>query len=385
MTRTRAVTAGSPKRAERKGVDTGLQSILDAQIVVCTGAGGVGKTTISAAIALEAALRGRKTIVVTIDPAKRLANTLGLKELSNTPRRVSPAQFRRAGIDPGPLDAMMLDTRRTFDDLVHRYARDRERAERILSNRFYHAVAGTLSGTHEYMAMEKLYELDLEGTYDLIVIDTPPTRNALDFLEAPKHVTSFLEGKLLKWFLIPAIGGGKGLFRAVNFAAVQFLRIVTRIVGAEILKESAEFAANFEGMYDGFKERAQAVYDLLREPTSAFVVVTAPSEQAVEEALFFALTLNSYRLPFRGLVVNRIHPRFNEGFEIAASGATGAPLVDRLIQIDGDLEQMVRREDRSLRRLARQIPEDRWVRIPYLTGEVVDLRALHGIGSIMFV
>ena len=361
-----------------------IEAILGSRIVVCAGSGGVGKTTVSAAIALEAARRGRKTIVVTIDPAKRLANALGLRQLSNEPRRIPTRKFHDAGLEPAPLYAMMLDTKRTFDELVIRYAKVPAQAERILGNRLYQAFSGAMSGTHEYMAMEKLYELDLEGAYDLIVIDTPPTRNAMDFLEAPKHLTSFFEGKLLKWFLIPAIGGGKGLFRAVNFAAVQFLKVVTRVVGAEVLKDTAEFAANFEGMYDGFKERAQAVYDLLRQPATAFVVVTTPHEQAVEEALFFATTLNRHRLPFGGLVVNRIHPEFDLGLPDDSGAPTGSPMVDRLVQLAGEFEQGRKREDQSLRRLEWEVPQERWTRIPYLSGEVADLGSLVRVAACMF-
>ncbi|MGH2810768.1 MAG: ArsA family ATPase, partial [Actinomycetota bacterium] len=166
--------------------------------MVCTGSGGTGKTSISAAIALEAAVRGKKTIVLTIDPARRLANALGLKKLSSRPVKVPAAQFRKAGLEPVFLQAMMLDTKTTFDDLVQKIARDPGRAEAIIGNRFYRAITGALSGTHEYMAMEALYELDSQDRYDLIVIDTPPTPNALDFLEAPQRMTSFLEGRLLK-------------------------------------------------------------------------------------------------------------------------------------------------------------------------------------------
>jgi anion-transporting ArsA/GET3 family ATPase len=358
-----------------------LDEILESRIVVCTGAGGVGKTTISAAIALEASGRGLKTLVVTIDPAKRLANSLGLKRLSNKPKRISAKHFEASDLKPSPLDAMMLDTKRTFDELVHRYATDKAKAERIIRNRFYQAISGALSGTHEYMAMEKLYELHSEGIYDLIVIDTPPTRNALDFLEAPKRLTSFLEDRLLKWFLLPAIGGGKGIFRAVNFGAVAFLRVVRRVVGPEVMKDVADFLANFEGMYEGFKERAQAVFELLRQESSAFVVVTSPTEQAVDEAVFFASTLNSYGLPFKGLVVNRVHPRFNG----AVIEPTGDLLVDQLIKIREDLERIGRREDASLKRLKAEIPQHRWARVPYLTREVVDLAALSQVASHIFL
>lgn len=358
-----------------------LNGVLEQQIVVCAGSGGVGKTTISAAIGLEAARRGRKTLVITIDPAKRLANSLGLKKLSNKPKRISSKLFENAGLEPAPLDAMMLDTKTTFDELIYKHARTPQRAEAIVNNRFYQALSGALSGTHEYMAMEKLYELATEAKYDLIVIDTPPTRNALDFLDAPKRMTGFLEGRLLKWFLLPAIGGGKGLLRAVNFAAASFLRIVRRIIGAQLLKDTADFLANFEGMYEGFKERAQAVYELLRKDTTAFVVVTSPTEQSVDEALFFATTLNSYSLPFGGVVVNRVHPRFDVGL----NEPTGSALVDRLIAIAQEFGQVCRREERSLERLRAECPQEAWARVPYLTTEVADLPALTQVAAAIFV
>jgi anion-transporting ArsA/GET3 family ATPase len=358
-----------------------LKHILDSRIVVCAGSGGVGKTTVSAAIALEAASRGRKTIVVTIDPAKRLANSLGLAKLSNEPKRIRPKQFRDCGLKPAPLDAMMLDTKTTFDQLVFKYAKDPRRAERIVANRFYQSIAGALSGTHEYMAMEKLYELSQEDSYDLIVIDTPPTRNALDFIEAPKRMTSFLEGRLLKWFLLPAVGGGKGLFRAVNFAATSFLKVVQRIIGAQVLKDTAEFFANFEGMYEGFKERAQAVFELLQQPGAAFIIVTAPAEQSVEEALYFATTLNSYRLPFGGLVVNRVHPTFDLG----GFKPGGDPLAGRLAELAAQFDAVGRREERSLRRLKTEISEQKWARIPYLNHSVDDLAALRELAGHIFL
>lgn len=362
-------------------MSTRLDSILDQQIIVCAGSGGVGKTTISAAIALQAARRGRKTIVVTIDPAKRLANSLGLKQLSSRPRRISPEHFESAGLDPAPLDAMMLDTKSTFDELVFRYARDRRRAERIIGNRFYQAISGALSGTNEYMAMEKLYELSTARDYELIVIDTPPTRNALDFLDAPKRMTSFLEGRLLKWFLLPAIGGGKGIFRVVNFAASAFLKIVTRVIGAEILKDTADFFANFEGMYEGFKERAQAVFELLRKDSTTFVVVTSPTEQAVDEALFFASALNSHQLAFGGVVVNRVHPKF----ELNEPSPAGSPLIDRLGAIAEGFARVGRREDRSLERLEKECPDQAWARVPYLTHDVADLGGLAQVAGTIFL
>lgn len=357
-----------------------LSELLESRIIVCTGSGGVGKTTISAAIGLEAATRGIKTIVVTIDPAKRLANSLGLAKLSNTPKRVHAGKFKAAGMKSAPLEAMMLDTKTTFDELVYRNARDENTAKRIIDNRFYQSISGALSGTHEYMAMEKLYELDSEGGYDLIVIDTPPARNALDFLDAPKRLTSFLEDRMLKWFLLPAISGGRGVFRVVNFAAVTFLKAVQVIVGAQLLKDTAEFLANFEGMYEGFKERAQSVFELLRQESTAFVVVTAPTSISVNEALFFASTLNDYGLPFKGLIVNRIHPRFETN-----GGDVGEPVVDLVRSLAAEFRQVSAREERSLERLRGEISEHQWARIPYLNEEVVDLAALKKVASHIFI
>jgi anion-transporting ArsA/GET3 family ATPase len=357
-----------------------LNELLESRIIVCTGSGGVGKTTISASIGLEAATRGLKTIVVTIDPAKRLANSLGLAKLSNTPKRIHASKFKAAGMKSAPLEAMMLDTKTTFDELIYRNARDEQRAERIINNRFYQAISGALSGTHEYMAMEKLYELDSDGKYDLIVIDTPPARNALDFLEAPKRLTSFLEDRMLKWFLLPAISGGRGVFRVVNFAAVTFLKVVQRIVGAQLLKDTAEFLANFEGMYEGFKERAQSVFELLRQESTAFIVVTAPTSISVNEALFFASTLNDYGLPFKGLIVNRIHPWFETN-----GGDVGEPVVDLVRSLAAEFRQVSAREERSLERLRGKISENQWARIPYLNEEVVDLAALRKVASFIFI
>lgn len=357
-----------------------LERVLEAEVVVCAGSGGVGKTSISAAIALAGAMRGRKSIVVTIDPAKRLADALGIEGLSNSPTRIPAHHFEAIGLEPLSLDAMMLDTKTTFDELILRYAKDAKRAKRILDNRFYQAISGALSGTNEYMAMEKLYELAMEGNYDLIVVDTPPTRNALDFLEAPKRMTSFLEGRLLRWFLLPAIGGGKGLLKIANFAAVQFLRVVKRIIGAQVLADTADFFANFEGMYEGFKERAQVVYELLRQPTTSFVVITSPTSASVDEALFFARTLNSYGLPFGGLIVNRVHPCFNTPQDLT----TGDDLIDALLEVSKDLRTVADAEESILERLEGEIASHLWARIPYLTEEVASLGALRDIGVIVF-
>lgn len=356
------------------------------EVIVCAGAGGVGKTTIAASLALRAALDGKKAAVVTIDPARRLASSLGLKELSNKPSRVPKAKFEKAGLEPrGELWAMMLDTKTTFDEVVMRYAPTQEQARRIINNRFYKNISGTLSGTQEYMAMEKLYELHGSGEYDLIVIDTPPTRNALDFLDAPKRLIDFFESRVLRWFLIPYMKAGGGLFKVANVAATTFLRLVKRIVGAEVLEDTAEFFGNLEGMYDGFKQRARDVATLLQSNATSFVVVTSPAEDSVREAVFFAERLNDTRLPFGAVVVNRVHPRY-EDFEARPRdlsrlerGGDRAQLLAKLLTNAAAFRDIAGFEDENLTVLARRVPRHRWVRVPYLEREAVDIAGIFAI------
>jgi anion-transporting ArsA/GET3 family ATPase len=359
------------------------------RIIVCAGSGGVGKTTIAAAIALRAALVGKKTAVLTIDPARRLASSLGLKDLSNVPKKVNKRKFTAAGLSPsGELHAMMLDTKTTFDEVVLQYAPTREQAERIIANRFYRNISGTLSGTQEYMAMEKLYELHIGGRYDLIVIDTPPTRNALDFLDSPRRLTDFFESRMLRWFLIPYMKAGGGIMRVANVAATTFLRLVKRIVGSEVLEDTADFFGNLEGMYDGFKERAQAVAGLLRSEVTSFVVITSPGSESVAEATFFGARLNESGLPFGALVVNRVHPKFGEGIETRArqlakleKGGEEALLLAALLSIESEFMRVVELEERNLDALARKIPRHRWIRVPYLEQEAVDFPGLLAISD----
>ena len=362
------------------------------QVIVCAGAGGVGKTTTAAAIALRAAIDGKKAAVLTIDPAKRLASSLGLKELSNDPVKVSLRKFTAAGLKPkGELYAMMLDTKTTFDKVVTQYAPSPEQAERIINNRFYKNISGTLSGTQEYMAMEKLYELHADGGFDLIVIDTPPTRNALDFLDAPRRMTDFFESRVLRWFLIPYMKAGGGVFRVANVAATAFLRIVTKIVGAEVLQDTAEFFGNLEGMYEGFKQRARDVAALLKSDVTSFVVVTSPAADSVSEATFFASRLNESGLPFGALVVNRVHPEIGDEVDVKArqihrleTGDDTARLLAKLLDNHTAFMRVVHLEEKNLAALARKIPRHRWARVPYLEREAVDFPGLVAISEQLF-
>jgi anion-transporting ArsA/GET3 family ATPase len=362
------------------------------QIIVCAGSGGVGKTTTAAAIALRAAIEGKKAVVLTIDPARRLASSLGLKELHNSPTKVNKRKFDGAGVKAdGELHAMMLDTKTTFDEVVLRYAPSPQQADRILDNRFYRNISGTLSGTQEYMAMEKLYELHSEGHYDLIVMDTPPTRNALEFLDAPRRLTSFFESRVLRWFLLPYARAGGGLMRVANVAATTFLKVLKRIVGGPVLKDTAEFFGNLEGMYDGFKSRARAVSALLQSDVTAFVVVTSPAEESVTEATYFASRLNDARLPFGALVVNRVHPRFGDGVQSRPRQRSrlksldeDARLLAKLLDNEIDFMRVVQLEERNLKALARKIPRHRWVRVPYLEQEAVDFPGLLAMADRLF-
>jgi anion-transporting ArsA/GET3 family ATPase len=349
--RTPAAAAGRPARgtsapAAVAGATSPLAELArSARIIVCCGSGGVGKTSTAAAVALWAAQSGRRTCVLTIDPARRLAQALGLDLLSNAPRPVRAKGLPARG--PGSLDAMMLDMRRTFDEVIERYARDTEQADRILANRFYQRLSSTLAGTQEYMAMEKLYELHESQRYDLLVVDTPPTRSALDFLDAPDNLN-------------------------------------------ELLAEVGEFFAAFEGMYDGFKARAGLVYDQLKHPSTAFVVVATPEGAALREAAYFAGRLAADRMPLGALVVNRIHqarpvPEVPAAARrrLAADGADGRLLAD-LLELHDGLETLAEAEQRRVRELLASVPNLGVVQVPLLADDVHDLAGLRRLGDYLF-
>lgn len=287
-----------------------LEELIEThRILVCVGSGGVGKTTTSAAIALRAAAAGRKVCVLTIDPAKRLANSMGLEKLGNRETRISDERIRTAGLgrSKGELWAMMLDTKRTWDDLVERFAKSPEQKERILANRYYQQISGALAGSQEFMAMEKLYELHESGKYDLLVLDTPPTRNALDFLDAPKKMMGFMDESVLKLFLDPGLRAGKLGLGLLKRSGAWMFKVLEKVTGFQVLADLSEFIASFGGMYGGFRERAQRVEELLREDGSAFLLVTSPSPSTVDEAIYFYEKIRDWKIPFGGFVVNRVH------------------------------------------------------------------------------
>jgi len=276
------------------------------------GSGGVGKTTTAATLGIGAARAGRRTLVLTIDPAKRLANSLGLEGLGHDPREVPRERLAEAGMplpEAGALFAMMLDQKRAFDELVERHAKDPATRDRIFANPIYRQVSSTLAGSHEYAAMSKLYEIQAEGGYDLIVLDTPPTANALDFLDAPERLSAAIDSPAIEWLTKPYLEAGKFSVKAVGMGAAFVLGRLARFVGSDFLEEMAKFFVEFSQILGGFRERAQRIYDVLRRPDVAFVLVSSAESMSVDEALYFHDRLVAGQLPLGGFVANRVHPR----------------------------------------------------------------------------
>ncbi|MEV6123758.1 ArsA-related P-loop ATPase [Streptomyces sp. NPDC052077] len=300
------------------------------RIVVCCGSGGVGKTTTAAALGLRAAERGRKVVVLTIDPARRLAQSMGIDSLDNTPRRVK-------GVDDaagGELHAMMLDMKRTFDEIVEAHA-DPDRAAAILGNPFYQSLSAGFAGTQEYMAMEKLGQLRATDDWDLIVVDTPPSRSALDFLDAPKRLGSFLDGKLIRVLLAPAKVGGRAGMKFLNVGMSMMTGALGKLLGGPLLKDVQTFVAAMDSMFGGFRTRADATYKLLQAPGTAFLVVAAPERDALREAAYFVERLAEERMPLAGLVLNRVHGSGADGLSAERATAAAENLEDARI-VDQD-------------------------------------------------
>ena len=375
---TGAESTGGP---QRPGPETGPETrpetlaelVAQRSVVVCCGSGGVGKTTVSATFALAAARAGRRSCVVTVDPARRLADALGVESLPNTPSEVQ-------GDWPGHLHALMLDSKGTFDDLVQRYARTPEQAEAILANRLYQNLAGALSGTQEYMAMEKLYELVNSGEFDIVVVDTPPTRNALDLLDAPRRLTRFLENRLFRALLVPT----RMSLRAVGVATQALLRTISKVAGAEIVQDAVGFFQAFEGMEDGFRSRASAVHDLLADPATAYVLVTSARPDAVTEAGFFAEKLAERDVAVAALVVNRIAPSFGDGGGGGGQAADGAPELGALEANLAALNALATREEGAFAGLAAQVAPAPVGRIPLFGQDVHELLGLQRAADQLF-
>jgi anion-transporting ArsA/GET3 family ATPase len=370
----------------------GVEQILRGKSVgICAGSGGVGKTTTSAAIALGMAARGKKVAVLTIDPAKRLADSLGLEELGNVERQVDPALFADAGIandndppNPGELWAMQLDAKATFDDVVAKHAPDEETRDRILENRIYKQISNALAGSQEYMAMEKLYELHAEDRYDLLVLDTPPSRNALDFLEAPKRLTQFIEGRSLQIFMRPTGIGMKVFGRGTSLG----LSVLKRITGVDLLQDISEFFQAFSSMVGGFRERARRVNELLADERTSFLVVCGPQGEPISEAVYFHRKLVEAKLPFGGVIVNKVHYGCDAGDgelrgDLAA--ALGDPDLARRVEENfRDYQALAARDAENIARLVREMRARRVIRVPYLEEDVHDLVGLAEINRYLF-
>jgi anion-transporting ArsA/GET3 family ATPase len=378
--------ARTPARpaAERQAPPMDLAALIedaDTRILVCCGSGGVGKTTTSAALALAAAEAGRRVVVLTIDPARRLAQSLGLEELDNEPRKVEIP-----GI-PGELHAMMLDMKRTFDDIVVSHSTP-ERAEQILANPFYQTLSSSFSGTQEYMAMEKLGQLRASDTWDLIIVDTPPSRSALDFLDAPNRMSRFLDGTMIRLLTAPARAGGRAGFKFASAGLMFFSRIISKVLGGQLLRDISAFVSALDTMFGGFRERATATYELLRRPGTWFVVVATPEPDALREASYFVDRLSSEGMPLAGLVLNRTHPpastrlsatRAETAAEAAAETGNGDPavaLAAGALRVHAERMTLAAREQRLADRFTSAHPEVAMRAVPAAAGDVHDLDGL---------
>ena len=385
-----ATTPGMPAPTAALDIDA-LLTDPETHILVCCGSGGVGKTTTSAALALRAAELGRKVVVLTIDPARRLAQSMGIEQLDNTPRPVPGIGSDSAST--GSLDAMMLDMKRTFDEVVEAQATP-EKAKAILENPFYIALSSSFAGTQEYMAMEKLGQLHRDaraaGTYDLIVVDTPPSRSALDFLDAPERLSSFLDGRFIRLLLAPAKGPAKVM--GAGFSLV--VNALTKIIGAQVLTDLKMFVTAFDTLFGGFRQRAQQTYALLQDRGTAFLVVAAPEPDALREAAYFVERLTGDRMPLAGLVVNRASPLATGGLSADAAMAAAEKLRDGdvdagdeltagLLRLHADRVRIIERERALRSRFATAHPGVATAVVPALAGDVHDLDGLRRIGQLL--
>jgi anion-transporting ArsA/GET3 family ATPase len=350
------------------------------RIIVCCGAGGVGKTTTSAALAVAAAEAGRTVVVLTIDPARRLAQSLGLVELDNEPRQVHIPGGPATGAD-GELHAMMLDMKRTFDDVVVAHSTP-ERAEQILANPFYQALSSSFAGTQEYMAMEKLGQLRASEQWDLIIVDTPPSRSALDFLDAPNRMSRFLDGTMIRLLTAPSRTG----LKFVSAGFMVFSRIISKVLGGQLLRDISAFVAALDTMFGGFRERATATYELLRRPGTSFVVVATPEPDALREASYFVDRLSTEGMPLAGLVLNRTHPPATTALsatradgaaeEVLETGVDGAELAAAALQVHAERMTQAGREQHMADRFTSAHPEVPVRAVPAAAGDVHDLDGL---------
>jgi anion-transporting ArsA/GET3 family ATPase len=343
------------------------------EVCICAGSGGVGKTTTSAAIALGMAARGKKVAVLTIDPARRLANSLGLPELGNEERRVE------VEVD-GELWAMMLDAKRTWDELIEWHAPDERARDAVLGNRVYQELSNAVAGSQEYMAMEKLHELHQEGRYDLLVLDTPPTRNALDFLDAPRRLAEFIDSRSVQLFTAPGRLGLKVLGRGTGVA----FSVMKRATGVDLLEDVGEFFRAFGDMTDGIRERAALVGSLLADSRTAFVLVTSPGRDAVEEATYFHHRLMDAGLPFAGVVANRVHSAGAPSDSAELVELLGEALARKVQRTYEEERRLAQRDSENLAELRRRLGRKPMIEVPHLHDDVHDLDGLRQMDEYLF-
>jgi anion-transporting ArsA/GET3 family ATPase len=360
------------------------QRLKGKRVVICAGSGGVGKTTTAAALAMGLAAGGAKVAVVTIDPAKRLADSLGLKDLDNEPRLVDPARFAGHGIEMrGELWAMMLDAKRTFDELIGRLAPDDRSRDEVLANRIYQELSSAVAGSQEFTAIAKLYELDREGGFDAIVLDTPPSRNALDFLDAPDRLTGFFEGRALRVLLAPT-----GIAaRVVGRGTSVVFSVLKRVTGVDLLQDLSVFFRSLGGLIDGFKERTKGVKELLADPATTFLVVTSPEREPVEEAIYFRGKLREAKLPFGGLIVNRVQPFGTEPADekaLARDLGGDAKLAAKVVKTWDEARVLAGRDQASIARLKEKTGDSDPVLVPLLEGDVHDVDGLVAVHRHLF-
>jgi anion-transporting ArsA/GET3 family ATPase len=390
-----------PKGPPRLDIDR-LIDDRRTRVIVCCGSGGVGKTTTAAALGLRAAERGRHVVVLTVDPARRLAQSMGLTTLDNTPRpvplpdRAGAGHGEKAqghnGTPDGSLHAMMLDMKRTFDEIVEAHA-DPDRAAQILANPFYQSLSSGFSGTQEYMAMEKLGQLRRADAWDLIVVDTPPSRSALDFLDAPQRLGRFLDGKLIRLLVVPAKVGGRAYLRVLNTGFGMVTGVLTKVLGAQVLKDVQTFVSALDTMFGGFRERADYTYQLLRAPGTAFLVVAAPEPDALREASYFVERLAQEGMPLAGLVLNRVHrppaarlsaARSQAAAEtLAADGGSAAqhPLTIAALRLHAEQMQLAVHEHRVAEHFTSAHPHVPVAEVPAQPDDVHDLAGLGAVGD----
>ncbi len=366
-----------------------IESLIEKKkLIICCGSGGVGKTTTAAAIALKACLMGKTVAVLTIDPAKRLANSLGLETLSNEEKEIPTEEFKKMGLKPkGKLFALMLDTKRTFDKIIEKYAPSQESKESIFNNKLYQHLSGMIAGSQEYMAMEKVYELLQKNVYDLLVLDTPPTQHALDFLDAPQKMTQAVSDSILKWFLKPSIFLGRTSLKIIEKTTRTIFKSFDKVLGFEFMQDLSAMLISTAGLLEGFKERAKEVATLLHNAETAFLLVTAPQGMVVPEALFFHEKIKEYKLPFAGFIINRVHevvefPKNFSSFSKLFQKELEEKTTEKIFEMFTNYDCLVKQDQKHIELLESKLKKREGLTlIPYFETDIHDLEGLAKLGE----